>query len=323
MLREDYLADVPRLKEQHKDDPAAKFGAVKLFHGNSVSGRTAWLSRAYADRPGYFGLPPARSQEALDGLVRRIHEAGLQACIHANGDREITMVLDAYERVLAQRPRPDHRHRIEHCSVVTEEILKRIQKLKLVIAPHSYIYEHGDKLEPFGADRWEWMLPNRALIDLGVVAAGNSDYPVSAAVPLLRIQDLVTRMSAEGKIYGATQRITPRQALRSWTLSGAYAGFAERAQGSIEAGKLADFVVLGEDPTQVRSERIKDVAVEQTFIGGRKVWDRAGDPVAEGAGGGAGARRGDGPRLPGKTDARAAGRGGRPAENRENTSECA
>jgi predicted amidohydrolase YtcJ len=89
---------------------------------------------------------------------------------------------------------------------------------------------------------------------------------------LLRVQDLVTRASAEGKVYGASQRITAEEALRAWTIGGAYAAFAEDLQGSISSGKLADFVVLAADPTRVDSSRIKDIAVEATFIGGRKVW---------------------------------------------------
>jgi predicted amidohydrolase YtcJ len=112
------------------------------------------------------------------------------------------------------------------------------------------------------------------LLDLGIPIAGHSDSPVSAADPLLRIQDMVTRTSAEGKVYGAKQRITAEEALRSWTLGGAYASFEESHKGSIEPGKLADFVVLAADPIQVKPETIKDIAVEKTFIGGKAVFAR-------------------------------------------------
>jgi predicted amidohydrolase YtcJ len=162
------------------------------------------LSRELAFRAD--GLAPGRTQESLDALVLRIHKAGLQSCIHSNGDREIDMVLNAYEAALKAEPRQNHRHRIEHCSVVNEKILKRIKALDLVIAPHSYIYEHGDKLKNFGEARWDWMIPNRSLIEQGTVVAGNSDYPVSAAIPLLRTHDMVNRTSAEGKTVGAKQR---------------------------------------------------------------------------------------------------------------------
>jgi predicted amidohydrolase YtcJ len=184
------------------------------------------------------------------------------------------MVLDAYEAALKAAPRTNHRHRIEHCSVVNEAIRKRIKALDLVIAPHSYIYEHGDKLVNFGSQRWDWMLPNRALIDQGTVVAGNSDYPISAAVPMLRIHDMVNRTTAEGKVYGPKQRCTVDQALRAFTLGSAYAEFAEERKGSIEAGKLADFVVLDRDPHQVDPKVLKDIAVLRTVIGGETVYEK-------------------------------------------------
>ena len=118
------------------------------------------------------------------------------------------------------------------------------------------------------------MHPARSLIDLGIPMAGHSDSPVSAADPLRRIQDMVLRTSAEGKVYGPKQRVTVEEALRAWTLGGAYASFEEGIKGSIAVGKLADFVVLAEDPTRVKPERIKDIAVETTFIGGQAVYQR-------------------------------------------------
>jgi len=255
-------------------DDRVRYGAIKLFHGNSLSAQTCWLSKPYADRPDYFGVPPARPQEALDQLILKVHKAGLQACVHSNGDREIDMVVTAFERALQESPRQNHRHRIEHCSVVTEEILGRIRKLGLVIVPHSYIWEHGDKMEGYGEWRWDWMHAARSMLDLGIPIAGHSDSPVSAAEPLLRIQDMVTRISAEGKVYGAKQRISVEEALRVWTLGGAYASFEEDRKGSIGVGKLGDFVVLSKDPTLVAPNAIQDIAVEMTVIGGRIAFER-------------------------------------------------
>jgi predicted amidohydrolase YtcJ len=275
MLREGYVDRAAELKRATSPDEwGVRYGAIKFFHGNSLSGQTAWLYGPYADRADHFGLPPARSRADLEALVLRVHKAGLQCCIHSNGDREIDAVLDAYEAALQHLPRPDHRHRIEHCSVVNEAILRRIKALGLVIAPHSYVYEHGDKMENFGAARWDWMLPNRSLIDQGTVVAGNSDYPISAAKPLLRIHDMVNRRSAEGKVYGPKQRCTVEQALRAFTYGGAYAEFSESQKGSIKTAKLADFVVLDRDPRTAAPKDIKDIAVLQTVIGGETVFER-------------------------------------------------
>jgi predicted amidohydrolase YtcJ len=281
MLGPSFLDAAVQRKESTRPEDGVRFGAIKVFHGASLSAQTCWLSQPYEGRPGYFGVPPARSQAALDKLILSIHEAGLQAAVHANGDREIAMVVTAFERALARHPRADHRHRIEHGSVVTSALLDRIRKAGLVMVPHSYIWEHGDKMEAYGQARWDWMHAARSMLDLGIPVAGHSDSPVSAADPLLRIQDMVTRTSAEGKVYGAKQRVTAAEALRAWTLGGAYAAFAEKDQGSIAAGKLADFVVLSADPTREKPERIKDIRVEATFIGGKRVWAASQAQAAE------------------------------------------
>jgi predicted amidohydrolase YtcJ len=273
MLRESSIADATRRHNAGAPGDDVRYGAIKLFHGNSLSGQTCWLSKPYEHRPDYFGVPPARFQADLDALILRVHEAGLQACVHSNGDREIEMVLNAFEPALKAKPRPDHRHRIEHGSVVTEPLLRRIKQLGVVMVPHSYIWEHGDKMENYGAWRWDWMHPARSLIDLGIPMAGHSDDPVSAADPLLRMQDMVTRTSAEGKIYGARQRVTVEEALRAWTLGGAFASFEEHHKGSIETGKLADFVVLAADPARVKAEAIKDIVIEKTVVGGKVVFE--------------------------------------------------
>ena len=260
--------------DQELGNENLKLGAVKHFHGNSLSGRTCWLYEPYADRPDYFGIPPKASQQALNETVWRIHQAGLQACIHSNGDREIDMVLNAYEQALQRLPRDDHRHRIEHCSVVNADILKRVKELGVVLALHSYVHEHGDKMEAYGAARWNWMHVNRTAIDMGIPVAGNSDSPVSAADPLLRIQSMVTRKSAEGKVYGPRQRVTVEQALRAWTLGSAFASFDEQIKGSISVGKLADFVVLNRDLLSVPPDELKDIQVDVTVIGGHVVYER-------------------------------------------------
>jgi predicted amidohydrolase YtcJ len=272
MLRESSLEEATRRKPEHATNNAVQYGAIKLFHGNSLSAQTCWLSKPYEGRPDYYGVPPARSQEALNQLVLEVHAAGLQACVHSNGDREIDMVLNAIEHALRQHPRADHRHRIEHCSVVTEKILERIKRLGVVVVPHSYLWEHGDKMEAYGEWRWDWMHAARSMLDAGIPIAGHSDDPVSEANPLLRIQDMVTRTSAEGKVYGPKQRITVDAALRAWTLGGAFASFNEEHLGSISVGKLADFGVLSDDPTRVKPHTIKDIVVEKTAIEGRIVW---------------------------------------------------
>ncbi len=281
MFRDGYLADLRKLNLRTGfGDDHLRIGAIKMVHGNSLSGRTCWLYEPYdiinpkTGKKDYYGIPPSRSQEQLDELVFEIHEAGFQVAVHSNGDREIDMVLGAIEKALARLPRPDHRHRIEHASVASLEILERAKKLGVVLALHSYVWEHGDKMEAYGEARWGMMHANRSALDLGIPVAGNSDYGVSAADPLLRIQSMVTRTSAEGKVYGAEQRLSAEEAIAVWTLGSAYSTFDEDVKGSIEIGKLADFLILSADPTAVTADRIKDVAVEMTFIDGLLMYER-------------------------------------------------
>ncbi len=253
-------------------DDMLRLTAIKVFHGNSMSGRTCWVSEEYADRPGYFGIPPARPQAKLDEAFQAMHDAGWQIATHSNGDREIDMVLTAIERAQAKNPRPDARHRIEHASVMTQALLERAQKAGVILVFHSYMWEHGGKLAAYGDRRLAMVHPYRTAIDVGVHVACHSDSTVSAADPLLRIQDMVTRRGSDGRQYGPNQCITVEEAIRVWTLSGAYATFEENLKGSITPGKLADFVVLGADPRKVSPQEIKDIAIESTWVGGQAVF---------------------------------------------------
>ncbi|MDX2153964.1 MAG: amidohydrolase [Bryobacteraceae bacterium] len=246
--------------------------SIKAFHGNSLSGRTCWLSEEYSDRPGYFGIPPARSQEDFDRAFQTMHDAGWQVATHANGDREIDMVLTAIERAQSKNPRPDPRHRIEHASIMTIPLLERAKRAGVILVFHSYMWEHGDKLEAYGERRLALMHPHRAALDLGIRLAGHSDSPVSAADAMLRMQDMVARQGYNGKKYGANQAVSVEEALEVFTQGGAWTTFEENEKGSITPGKLADFVVLSRDPRRVAPTAIREIAVEATWLGGAKVF---------------------------------------------------
>jgi predicted amidohydrolase YtcJ len=253
-------------------DDRLRITSIKAFHGNSMSGRTCWLSEPYSDQPGYYGIPPARSQEDLDKAFQTMHDAGFQIATHSNGDREIDMVLTAIERAQAHTPRPDARHRIEHASVMTQSLLDRARKAGVILVFHSYMWEHGDKLASYGEKRLAMIHPYRTAIAMGIHVAGHSDSTVSAADPLLRIQDMVTRKGENGIGYGINQCVSVEEAIKVWTLDGAYATFEEKTKGSITSGKLADFVVLRKDPRKVPPDTIKDIVVDSTYIGGDRVW---------------------------------------------------
>jgi predicted amidohydrolase YtcJ len=261
-------------------DDRLRLTALKTFQGNSLSGRTAWLSQAYSDRPGYFGIPPARSQEQLDADYQKWWDAGWQVATHSNGDREIDMVLTAIERAEDKNPRPDARWRIEHASIMNQALLDRAKKDGVILVFHSYMWEYGNVLASYGPERLSMMHAYRTAIDMGIPVAGHSDSPISAAYPLLRIQDMVTRKSSQGAVMGGNQKITVDEAIKVWTLDGAYTTFEEKNKGSITPGKLADFVVLEKDPRTVDPEAIKDIILEATYLGGEKVYTAPSKPVA-------------------------------------------
>ena len=277
MLMHNYL---PQLKALGLNQPFAsdrlRVGTIKVFHGNSFSGRTCWCSQPYVGRPNYFGIPPARSQEDLNALILDIHKSGFQAAVHSNGDQEISMVLTAFENAQKQFPRKDPRFRIEHCSVCTPEILRRAKAIGAVLVFHSYMWENGDKLKDYGSDRYDWLAPIARAEQMGIHVTSHSDYSVSAADPMLRIQDLVTRRTSAGNVIGAGQCVSVEDAIRIWTLGAAYATYTEKSRGSLERGKLSDFVILGADPTKTPKLAIRNISVEATYIGGKLAWKRSG-----------------------------------------------
>ena len=280
LFYEEYLDEVIKKGiKQGFGNEHLRISGIKVFHGNSLSGRTCWLREPYdminpkTGLKDYYGIPPKRSQAGLDSLFLKIHQHGLQIACHSNGDREIEMVVNSIETVQQAMPRPNARHRIEHCSVTNDTLLRRIKKADIVVVLHSYIYEHGDKMLVYGPLRWKMMHPNRTVLEMGIPAAQHSDSPISAAMPLLRMQSLATRTSAEGIVIGENQRISAEQALQLWTQGGAYASLEENAKGTLEPGKAADLVILSQDPTQTDPFKLKDIKVFKTVIDGKTVFE--------------------------------------------------
>ena len=254
-------------------DDRLRIGGIKMVADGAIASRTAYLSQPYVDSCCDHGILTMTGEE-IAGNVMAMHAAGFQVCIHANGDATIDLVLRAYEQAQAADPRPDPRHRIEHCTLVNPDLLTRMRRLGAVATPFcTYVYYHGEKMRFYGAERLQWMFAQRSFLDYGVTATGATDYPPGPFEPLMGIQSCVTRTDSEGREWGVNQRISVEEALRIYTQNGAYAGFEEHRKGSITPGKLADLVVLGADPTAVDPFAIKDIAVERTMVGGETVYE--------------------------------------------------
>ena len=253
-------------------DDLLRVGGIKMVADGAISTRTAYLSEPYEGSSCDHGILAMEADE-IEQQVMDMHKAGFQVCIHANGDSTIDLVLTAYEKAQKAYPRSDTRHRIEHCTLINPELLARMKAGGVVATPFcTFVYHHGEKMRYYGEKRLEWMFAQRSFIDAGVMSTGATDYPPGPFEPLLGIQSCVTRIDSTGKEWGINQRISVEEALRLYTLNGAYASFEENIKGSVEIGKLADLVVLGSDPTKIDPMGIKDIKIQQTILGGRTVY---------------------------------------------------
>ena len=239
----------------------------------SFSERTMAISTPYADRtPAYYGNV-TEEQPVLDAWVERVHRAGIQANCHANGDVAIAMVLTAFERAQKVFPVADPRFKITHCTLVNDDIVRRMKVVGAIPAPFtSYAYYNADKFSFYGEALMRNAMAFRSFLDAGIPACAGSDFSPGPFAPLMGMQGMVTRTGWNGETWGANQRVSVAEALRINTFNGAYASREESSKGSITAGKLADYVVLADDPLQVAPDRIKDIAIVRTVTGGRTVF---------------------------------------------------
>jgi predicted amidohydrolase YtcJ len=249
-------------------------GTVEHAADGSFSERTMALSVPYPGMSSGYKGNVTETQEALDAWVLRAHLAGIQVNCHANGDVAIGAVLTALERAQQKVPIADTRPQITHCTLITDSLTKRIKTLGAVPAPFTtYAYYNSDKFHFYGNEMMRRCMAYRSFIDAGIIAAAGSDFPPGPFAPLMGIQGMVTRTGWNGETWGPEQRVTVAEALQINTLNGAYASHEEHIKGSIAAGKLADFVVLADDPHTISPGKIKDIQVVRTVTGGKTVFE--------------------------------------------------
>lgn len=253
-------------------DDRLKLIGVKAFLDGAIGGRTCLLSEPFTD-PNYQGVQTTSTQE-LRANVERVHADGNRIGVHANGDAAIQLVLDAFEDVAARIPRPGLRHRIEHCSLIDDDIIERMHRLGAIAVPFAgYPGYHGGALNSwYGEERMGRMFAHRTFLDAGVTVAGSSDYPCGPYQPLFGLQSLVTRTGVDdGATVGTAQKVTPEEALSIFTLGSAEASGEESFKGRLAPGYLADFTVLGENPLTIDPHGIADIDVRATYVGGDEV----------------------------------------------------
>lgn len=249
-------------------DDMLRLAAVKVFTDGSLLGRTALMTEPFCGHGGNGYLQ--RDADTTLSVVQEAHDAGWQVAIHAIGDGGVDVALDAIESAQAANPRTDARHRIEHAGVVRPDQIARIAKLGvLAVTQPNFIAAFGDAMAAaVGESRVGWTYRHASLTQAGVKVVASSDRPVAPGAPLRGIQAMVERLTETRAEFGSAERVNVLAALHSYTNAGAFAVHQDHRLGSLARGKLADLVVLDADPTVVETDRIGEITVLGTMVGG-------------------------------------------------------
>ena len=257
-------------------------GAVKLFQDGSLQAYTGYLTNPYHNII-YDNLPDGAlwrgysiyPQHLLNETVTEYHKQGWQIAIHGNGDAAIDEILEAFERAQQAYPRADARHIVIHCQTVREDQLDRIRRLGIIpsfFVVHTYYWGDRHRDIFLGPSRAERISPLRSARKRGIVFSTHNDTFVTPINPLLSVWSAVNRLTSSGKVLGKGQTVSVIEALRSITTWAAWQYHEEDAKGSLEPGKLADMVILEDNPLTVAPEEIKDIPILATLVGNKVVY---------------------------------------------------
>ncbi|HUK19826.1 MAG TPA: amidohydrolase [Bryobacteraceae bacterium] len=266
------------VEELGRGNDYLRIGGLKGFVDGSLGSHTAAFLQPFTDAPGDSGLL-VNTPEDLYGWAAGATRAGLQVIVHAIGDRAIRTQLDIIERVEREQHPADPRFRIEHAQHLAPADIPRFAVLGVIASmqPYHAIDDGRWAEKAIGPERIKTTYAFRSLLDAHTRLAFGSDWFVAPPTPLEGIYAAVTRRTLDGKNpdgWVSAQKITVEEALRAYTADGAYAQFAERSKGTLEKGKLADFVLLDRDLTQIPGPEIRDAKVMMTVVGGRVVFER-------------------------------------------------
>ena len=262
-------------------DTRIRLGGIKIIQDGSNQGYTGYFTEPYHTPyhgdPDYRGYP-RRSEQDLVVMVQELHRAGYQIAIHGNGDAAIDQILNAYEAAQAEYPRADARHRIEHTQLVRKDQLDRMAELGVTPSFFvGHVFYWGDRHRDIfmGPERAAGISPLRSAKARGLRFTIHDDTPVTPVDPLQLIWVSANRLTRTDQVLGPEERVEPEVALRALTADAAWQNFEEDIKGSIEPGKLADLVILSDNPLAVDTEAILEIEVLETIVGGETVY-RAG-----------------------------------------------
>lgn len=254
-------------------DDHVRLGAMKIFIDGSLIGRTAAVTEPFCDHghgTGSFQL----SREELTQRILDAHCSGWNVAAHAIGDSAVDVALDAFAAAQQKLPRPEARHRVEHAGMVRPDQLSRFAFLGITPVPQPhFLFEVGDTMAAaVGPERTPWLYRHKSFLDLGIRVPGSSDRPVASGAPLLGMQSMVTRRTSGGATLSHQECVDAGTALRAYTVDAAWTAGEEDRRGTLEPGKLADFVVLSAHPADVPPDEISRINVLATVLEGSCVF---------------------------------------------------
>ena len=259
---------------------------MKIWYDGSPYSATMLLEDPYADNKftrAALGIEAGArghanwTEDELFAAMQKAHQDGWQIAVHTQGDRALRETLQVFERVARQSPISDRRHRFEHLMLAEPALLPRLARVGMSASFHiQHIHYYGQVLRDsiLGAERAERMLPLRSAMLAGTRPSLHSDHPMFSSKPMELIQTAVTRRTREGDPLGADQALSIAEALRAMTLNPAWQVHEEDRTGSIAVGKLADLVLLSKNPLEALPDALGRIRVDQTWVGGRLVWER-------------------------------------------------
>ena len=259
-----------------------RIGALKAFADGSLGARTAYFFAPFDDQPDNRGLLSADMQplSKMRDWMMRADAANLQLCTHAIGDAGISAILDIYQDIETAHGQRDRRWRIEHAQHMAARDFDRFAKLGVIASVQPYhAIDDGRWAEGrIGHDRSSRTYAFKSFLEHGARLALGTDWPVAPLDPMLTLYAATTRATLDGKHPGGwfpEQKLSAKEAITAYTMGSAYAEFQEHDKGSIEPGKLADFVLLNADLLRIPAEKIRNVRVQKTWVGGVEVYDAA------------------------------------------------
>jgi predicted amidohydrolase YtcJ len=251
-----------------------RFLGLKLLIDGGIGGRTALMREPYEDEPDNYGIL-TMPEEKLQRLVDAGNMQGMMVGVHGAGGRAMDLILNAFEETDRKRPIKGRRFTLIHAYQPSTENFEQCRHLGVVVASQpSFLYYLGDSFyENVNPERSKWLKPHRAWIDNDIVVAAGTDSPVTPYLPFVSLWASITRRTeVKGNQLGKEQAVTREEAIRMYTINGAYLSFEEDLKGSIEPGKLADLIIVDRDILTCPEDEIKDTKVLRTIVGGKTVY---------------------------------------------------